>query len=84
MLGRLVVFRRAAVVGVVLYGAATFALVVGPHSALNFFLALTLIATIANLMFLAGLGWRREFATYLGSLGISALSCTATLVVRYA
>jgi hypothetical protein len=83
MLGRLVVFQRAAVAGVVLYAAATVGLVQGPHSALSYFLALMLIATIANLIFLLGLGWRRECAMYLVSLTILTLLCTATVLVRH-
>jgi hypothetical protein len=83
MLGRLVVFRRAAVAGMFLYAAATLGLVQGPHSALSYFLALMLIATVANLIFLVGLGWLRECAGYLVSLPVLTLICTATVVARH-
>jgi hypothetical protein len=83
MLGRLVVFQRAAVAGVLLYGAATLGLLLGPHSALTFFVALMLIATIANGIFLIGLDWRRECAIYLISLAILTSICAAALAARH-
>jgi hypothetical protein len=83
MLGRLVVFRRAAVAGVLLYAAATVGLILGPHSALSYFIALTLISTVANLIFLVGLGWRRERDMFLASLPMFTLLFGAAVVVRH-
>jgi hypothetical protein len=83
MLGQLAVFRRAAVAGSLLYAAATLGLILGPHSALSYFIALMVIATTANLIFLAGLDWRRECAMYLVSLPILTLLGAAALLVRH-
>jgi hypothetical protein len=73
MLGQLQVFQRAAAAGVLLYGGATLALIQGPHTALTYFVILTTVATVTNLIFLTGLGWRRETATCLAGLLLLAL-----------
>jgi hypothetical protein len=84
MLGRLAVFRKGAVAGVFLYGAATIGLIEGPHSALSYFLALMIIATSANLIFLYGLDWRREYVTYVISLLVPIGLGAAALIVHNA